>query len=114
MDREREMAGSLERRDHPRQRVALVARLEGGGKSRLAVTQDISRGGALLFAAGAFEPGEAIALTVVAERTEHEFHLHARVLRAVPRSERPWRCALAVQFDEALSLETALLVGPLI
>lgn len=107
------MAGSLERRDFPRQRLALVARVEGGGRSRLAVTQDISRGGALLFAEGRFEPGDCVRLTVVAERTEHEVHLGARVLRALPRSERPWRCALAVQFDATLPLETAMLVGPL-
>jgi hypothetical protein len=114
MERDQELTGTLERRSSLRRRLVLAAQLQAPDRSRLGVTQDISRSGALLLSAGRFKPGESVDLMVASGRSNTEIHIRAQVVRAAAWAiAGPWRCLMAVRFELPLTDESALLVGSL-
>jgi hypothetical protein len=110
MNSEVELQSTLERRRYPRHRLSLAARVDTASRSRMAVTQDISRSGALLLVAGRFYQGEDIDLVVLPLNSDEEIRLHGRVVRMEEKkTSRPWRCSIAVNFESPLPLENKLL-----
>ena len=112
MDRAQELAGTFDRRQAQRCQVVLASRVESPLRSRVAVTRDISRTGAMLLAAGRYRQGDLIELAVLPLRSDAEIHVRGRVMRTEPSTVGgPWRSCLAVRFDDPLPVEDAQLLG---
>ena len=106
----REPEGNVvDRRRAPRVHLTLSARLVAAAHTRLAVTRNISQTGALLLAAGRFQPGEEVEISVLPEHTDTEVHVRGKVVRAQTDAvDVPWRCIVAVCFEAPLPVDSAL------
>ncbi|MBI5544362.1 MAG: PilZ domain-containing protein [Deltaproteobacteria bacterium] len=96
--------GFAERRRAPRHEVFLAARLDTPTRSRVSITQDLSATGARLLSIGRFQPGEPVEVWMLIGGTRTKVRATGKVVHAKPYSvSGPWRCQLAVQFDEPLA-----------
>ena len=90
-----------DRRAAPRQEAYLSAALETSqGKSRIAITRDISSTGLLILVGGGLSVGEVIKLTVVLDESQRS--LSARVVRQERLEPHElWRYKVALAVDDA-------------
>lgn len=98
----------VEHRRSERRDVYVAATLQGATESQLAITQNVNRDGALMLCLGMFEPGDVLDADLYPGREEHPVRVRGTVARATRYvSNGPWRCALALKFEEPLSDETS-------
>jgi hypothetical protein len=92
-----------ERRHHPRFKLWLPARIEGGSDdSQLAIGHDMSQVGALLVTSDALSVGDRVRVYVrIPPDAVEELELAGRVVRCEPNPKDPqgmWPVAVAVEF----------------
>lgn len=102
-----------DRRNHPRFRLWLPARLEAGGDVRLAVGHDMSQGGSLLVTSRALDVGARVKLVFTIPPNEGtELALEGEVLRCESNAQDPdglWPYQIALAFERmAPELENLL------
>lgn len=99
---------SSERRRRPRRPVVWAVELDrqDGRRPKLAVTRNLSAGGALLLARGRFQPGERLrARFQVPGLSEKHIEVDGEVLRSAERDEAyPWSHTVAVCFHEEAAI----------
>jgi len=98
------------KRRYPRLATILGAELRSLERSRLAVTKDISRSGALLLSEGKFAEGDVVELAMVNAGAKQEYLLKGKVVRSKRTSnEGPLRWELAFTFEQELAADSPLL-----
>ena len=99
------IGGVAERRVEPRLDVSVATRLDPDPDGRVGITQNMSRSGARLLCIDRVEPGQAVEMWFYSPPPSVEVRATGRVIRAEPFSvSGPWRCVMAVRFDEPLAM----------
>jgi len=104
--------GFVERREEPRLEVAVAARIDQDPDGRVAITQDLSLHGARMLCIDRLQAGEAVEVWFLTPSENEEVRVSGRVVRAEPFSvSGPWRCRMAVRFDQPLDGNLDRFVG---
>ena len=97
-------ARTVDRRQFPRYRLWLPARIDAGQGAQLAVGHDMSRTGVLLVTGEALEVGREVVLLLTLPPTgEQERSVRARIVRLEPNDADPhglWPFRVGVEFLE--------------
>jgi hypothetical protein len=103
---------TMDRRAEPRLDVSVPTRLDSDPDGRVGITQNLSRSGTRLLCIQRVEPGQVVELWFSSPSPSALVRATGRVIRAEPFSvSGPWRCAVAVRFDELLPVSPEVLVG---
>lgn len=94
----------MDRRTERRFEVWLPVKVDSL-KEGIAVTHNVSQGGALMVTASTLEPGAAVHITLNIPDSNETHELDGRVVRVEPNVDDPhglWPHRLAVEFDDAV------------
>lgn len=102
----------VERREEPRLEVAVAARLDKDEDGHVAIARDLSRVGARLLCIDRLQAGQSVEIWLLTPSANEEVHVTGKVVRAEPFSTSgPWRCMMAVRFDQPLERKLEQFVG---